>query len=38
MAIAIGLFVLRGEAVPGPADIGWSVASGVAGVIGLSAL
>jgi drug/metabolite transporter (DMT)-like permease len=38
MVVALGLFVVRGEAVPGPADVAWSVAAGVAGVVGISAL
>jgi drug/metabolite transporter (DMT)-like permease len=38
MVVALGLFVLRGEAVPGLPDVGWSVATGIAGVVGISAL
>lgn len=32
------LFAVRGEAVPSTGDIGWSVLSGVFGVVGISAL
>ena len=38
MVVATALFLLRGEPFPGPADVGWSVATGIAGVIGISAL
>ena len=38
MVVAVVLFLVRGEALPGLMDIGWSVATGVAGVIGISAL
>ena len=38
MVVASVLFVLRGEPFPGLADVGWSVATGIAGVIGISAL
>ena len=38
MLVATILFLVRGEAFPGVLDIGWSVATGVAGVIGISAL
>jgi drug/metabolite transporter (DMT)-like permease len=38
MVVATVLFVLRGEPIPGLADVGWSVATGIAGVIGISAL
>ncbi len=38
MVIALGIFAIRNEGVPSPADIGWSVAAGFAGVIGISAL
>ena len=38
MVVATVLFLVRGEAFPGVVDIGWSVATGVAGVIGISAL
>src|SRR5260221_12298923 len=36
--IAIPLAVLNGESLPLPADIGWSVLSGILGVIGLGCL
>jgi drug/metabolite transporter (DMT)-like permease len=38
MVVALALFLLRGEAVPGLPDVGWSVATGVAGVVGISTL
>jgi drug/metabolite transporter (DMT)-like permease len=38
MVVAAALFLLRGEPIPGLTDVGWSVATGVAGVIGISAL
>jgi len=38
MVVATVLFVIRGEPIPGLADVGWSVATGIAGVIGISAL
>jgi drug/metabolite transporter (DMT)-like permease len=38
MAIAIGIALLRAEPIPGPADVGWAVAAGIAGPIGISAL
>jgi drug/metabolite transporter (DMT)-like permease len=38
MVVALVLFVIRGEPMPGLLDVGWSVATGVAGVIGISAL
>jgi drug/metabolite transporter (DMT)-like permease len=36
--IASTLFLVRGEPVPGPADVGWSVAAGVLGAIGVTML
>ncbi len=36
--LALGLALLRGETVPTPIDIGWSVVAGIAGVIGISSL
>jgi drug/metabolite transporter (DMT)-like permease len=38
MAVAFGLALIRGEGFPSTADIGWSVVSGLAGGIGISAL
>jgi drug/metabolite transporter (DMT)-like permease len=38
MAIASLLAILRGEPVPGAADVGWSALSGVFGTIGILAL
>jgi drug/metabolite transporter (DMT)-like permease len=38
MVVALAIFALRAEAVPGPADVAWSIAAGFAGVIGISAL
>jgi drug/metabolite transporter (DMT)-like permease len=38
MLFAIAIFTTRSEPLPGPADVAWSVAAGVAGVIGISAL
>jgi len=38
MLVATVLFLVRGEPFPGVVDVGWSVATGVAGVIGISAL
>ena len=38
MAVAFGLAIVRGEGFPSTADIGWSVVSGLAGGIGISAL
>ena len=38
MVVAAALFLLRGERIPGLPDVGWSVATGIAGVIGISAL
>ena len=35
---ALGIAVLRAESLPSTADIGWSVAGGLAGGIGISAL
>ncbi len=36
--VALGLAVARGESLPSTADVGWSVAAGLAGGIGISAL
>ena len=36
--VAIVLVVIRGESLPSGADVGWSVAGGLAGGIGISAL
>ncbi len=36
--VALALAVIRGESAPSTADIGWSVAGGLAGGIGISAL
>ena len=38
MVVALVLFFVRAEPIPGFVDVGWSVATGVAGVIGISAL
>jgi drug/metabolite transporter (DMT)-like permease len=38
MVIAIGIAFLRAEPLPGPVDVAWSVAAGIAGPIGISAL
>ncbi len=38
MAIAVVLAVGRGESAPNAADVGWSVAGGVLGAIGITAL
>lgn len=38
MAIAFGLALLRGETQPSVADLGWSVAAGIAGGIGIASL
>ncbi|MBI3748153.1 MAG: EamA family transporter [Chloroflexi bacterium] len=38
MAVAFVLAIVRGEGFPSTADIGWSVVSGLAGGIGISAL
>lgn len=38
MAIALALAVVRGEPVPGVADVGWSAASGILGAIGILSL
>jgi uncharacterized membrane protein len=37
-AIALALAVIRGESLPSEADVGWSVAAGLGGGIGISAL
>jgi uncharacterized membrane protein len=36
--LALVLAVVRGETVPAPADVGWSVLAGIAGGVGISAL
>lgn len=36
--LALGLALGRGETMPGGADLGWSLAAGVAGMVGISAL
>lgn len=36
--VAFGLAVIRGEGLPSAADVGWSVAAGLMGGIGISAL
>ena len=38
MAMAFGLALLRGEAAPPASDLGWSVAAGIAGGIGIASL
>jgi drug/metabolite transporter (DMT)-like permease len=38
MALALPIAVARGEAMPGLPDVGWSVAAGVLGVIGILSL
>jgi drug/metabolite transporter (DMT)-like permease len=38
MAIAFGLALFRGESQPPMADLGWSVAAGIAGGIGIASL
>ena len=38
MVLAVGLAVVRGETAPSPADLGWSVLAGIAGVVGITAL
>jgi len=38
LVIAIAIAVLRTEPWPGAADVGWSIVSGVAGVVGISCL
>ncbi len=38
MVAAVALALLRGEPVPQGADIGWSVVTGICGVIGISSL
>jgi drug/metabolite transporter (DMT)-like permease len=38
MAVAFALALVRGEGMPSTADVGWSVFSGLAGGIGISAL
>lgn len=37
-AVALGLAIIRGESPPTVTDVGWSVAGGLAGGIGISAL
>jgi drug/metabolite transporter (DMT)-like permease len=36
--LALGVAAIRGEPVPGPVDLGWSVLAGVLGAIGITAL
>ena len=38
LVLALVLAVVRGETVPAPADVGWSVLAGIAGGVGISAL
>jgi drug/metabolite transporter (DMT)-like permease len=38
LVLALGLAIARGETMPTPTDIGWSVLAGVAGGIGITAL
>ena len=38
LVLALVLAVVRGETVPAPADLGWSVLAGIAGGVGISAL
>jgi uncharacterized membrane protein len=38
MAIAAVIAVIKTEPWPGPSDVGWSIVSGIAGVIGISCL
>jgi uncharacterized membrane protein len=38
LVLALALAVIRGETMPGPGDLGWSVLAGVAGGIGITAL
>jgi drug/metabolite transporter (DMT)-like permease len=38
LAIAVLIAILRREAFPGPADLGWSVLAGILGGIGITAL
>ena len=38
LVLVIGLAVLRGETIPTPTDIAWSLVAGVAGVIGITSL
>jgi drug/metabolite transporter (DMT)-like permease len=38
LGLALGLAVLRGESAPTSTDIGWSIAAGIAGGLGISAL
>ena len=38
MVLALSLAVARGESMPAPADLGWSVIAGTLGVIGITAL
>ena len=36
--ISLGLWVIRGEAVPGPADVAWAVVAGLFGAAGIASL
>jgi drug/metabolite transporter (DMT)-like permease len=38
VVIALGLWAVRGEAVPGPADIAWAAIAGVFGAVGIAGL
>ena len=38
MFLALGLAIARGESMPAPTDLGWSVLAGTLGVIGITAL
>lgn len=38
MAIAAAIAVAKPEPWPGPSDVGWSIVSGIAGVVGISCL
>jgi drug/metabolite transporter (DMT)-like permease len=38
VAIALAIALVRGEAIPSSADVGWAIAGGVAGGVGITAL
>lgn len=38
LVVAIGVAIVRGEPMPGPSDVGWSVLGGVLGAVGITAL
>ena len=38
LLIALGLWAVRGEAVPGPTDIAWAVLGGLFGAVGIASL